>query len=106
MNTFEHKGVRIDVDCDGMFCFELGGKEFKEDRLLGAQVVIDTYFEREYYMSMEEMNVLKSKLTEKERLFVTGLQRFVCNILDDEDVQWTKGSFHWHGTALPSNYPF
>lgn len=89
-----------------MFCFELGGKEYEEDRLNAARVIIDKFFETEYYMSMDELNALRRKLTEKEGAFVTDLQRFVCNILDDDDVQWTKGNFHWHGTALPSNNPF
>lgn len=94
------------MDCDGMFCFDVGGKEFKDDRLNSARIIIDKFFETEYDMSTEEMKVLKSKLSEKERLFVTDLQRFACDILDDVDVEYTKDNFHWHGTALPSNNPF
>ena len=73
-----HKKTDITINYDGLFVFEFYNKKYKVKSLEEAQKTIDTETEEYYTFDTASYEKMKSKLDEREALFLDQLIDEVC----------------------------
>lgn len=65
-----HKGIKIIVDDNGYFVFNISGEKYRETTLDAAKDSIDEKTEEYYTFTEKDINALFSKLNVREKHFI------------------------------------
>ena len=81
---WNYKNVEVTIDeDDGLFYFEIGGKEYSEESLNKAKEIIDEERIEYYNITKKDLDKLYAKLDSREKDFVRALMeeldRHDCN---------------------------
>ena len=92
-----YKNIRISINTEGKFFFNMRGKDFFTISLNKAKEIIDEELSLYYVFTQEDMNKLLSKLDDREKSLIKSLYQEIEKHIDnpycqlgicDEDWKW------------------